>query len=850
LLTEAQDFLGSDVVRGAALVREHVVGAAVITRFYDANGNLKGSHTTNPSLGPNNVPTWKDANGNIIEKKIPPAVQEYARDLQTRLGGEYLVMVTRSPEKIYPPRYLVSVLYSPKVLREGQFRSMVIKINTNGSFVGVQETVFDGIKNVDARLLYDGLLQITSDPAYLLATGIKIRSAETNSITFDHKDYVWEIRRDSNGKVILEKKLPIVIQNVVDSLREQFGPAFGITVTAIKCKDGEKCDGAYSIQLTYLPKVLRIGQLRSVSLTVGAKGDIRGVSNVHFDGMENLDGQMLYQALHQLPYMDGRLPMQPLDPNVVHLQALRTMANLTVNDVETNGAIHFQLAGEAFRAYRNSDGKVILERELPLAVREYMNDLQTRLGDGFKVTAARQADGSYLISVVDSKVYIKTPTEGLHQMRFVIRGLDLCTQGPGGKCTTTGCVVVPESIQASFYSPKGDLKVDGQLLFEAMGACPQGQVCTMHLIDDTEKLAKLARVAVSSVDPDGAIHFQLEGQNYKTFRDKNGNVVLEFENKLPPAVQAYIKNLQARLGDGFSVTALLQKDGTYQVTILRNIDKPTIGSFTSATFSLTSQGALKTESIKVVYAGKEVDASLLVAGLQQIPVIHPMIACQVGSYCPDWNGLALLDRLSSLRIVETGKNLVRFDLDGQGYKAYRDVAGKVILEKELPLAVQAHVKDLQAQLGDGFIVKATIQKDGTYLISVVDSKVYIRTPTAGLHEMSYVLRELSVCRQGPGGTCTSAGWSVDSKSLSAVYYAKGGDIKIKDSELLFVAMGMCPQGQVCTVRVKGDLERLEKMSKITVSSVDSTGAIFYSLAGTYYKAYRDAAGNARVIVIK
>ena len=108
ILAKAKGILGASVVRGVILVEVSsssivgtVEGAAVVSYFYNAAGEFMGTYTTSPSMGPQDKPTWRDANGNIL-RYVPPAAKALIDQLAALLGlsgdGKTNIGVVRSEQ--------------------------------------------------------------------------------------------------------------------------------------------------------------------------------------------------------------------------------------------------------------------------------------------------------------------------------------------------------------------------------------------------------------------------------------------------------------------------------------------------------------------------------------------------------------------------------------------------------------------------------------------------------------------------------------------------------------------------------------------------------------------------------
>ena len=168
------------------------------------------------------------------------------------------------------------------------------------------------------------------------------------------------------------------------------------------------------------------------------------------------------------------------------------------------------LNGIEYKIAMDQEGLLHLEETMPPAVTNFLTDLKNSLGDGFTVTAERQKDGTYLVSVVDAKIDSRLLRLGLAGMGFIISS--------NGNLDTS-------QMKVTYYGGDSHIAVDGQLLFEAMRVCPQGQACTNVYLTDIDVLKEMSALSVTKVE-NGAIYFSKDGNNYKAYRDAQNNVQL------------------------------------------------------------------------------------------------------------------------------------------------------------------------------------------------------------------------------------------------------------------------------------------------------------------------------------
>ncbi len=160
--------------------------------------------------------------------------------------------------------------------------------------------------------------------------------------------------------------------------------------------------------------------------------------------------------------------------------------------------------------------------------------------------------------------------------------------------------------------------------------------------------------------------------------------------------------------------------------------------------------------------------------------------------------------------------------------------GKALKEKiSAFLATPPAVQQIQAEFQKlGFDVKvATIKTlPPSYAVTIVDGKIYVKAPTSGLKGMSFEV---------------AADGTIKAETLVADYYAADAQtVQVKDGKLLYEAMTVCPQGQVCPAQVITPLSGLIRMTEVTVTKVEN-GVIAFTKEGKNYKAFRE---NGQVIV--
>lgn len=167
-------------------------------------------------------------------ERVPPAVEAYVDKLQDELGKVYVVAVERSPEKITPARYFVTVKVNSALMRPamigllelpGQLHSMSFEITAfegqiiDGSLIDVlKDTIkanYHERPAIDGAMLFEGMSQLTGpqiggdpDPVTVIEFIAKIQVTAVDldgTIHFNHKNEPWKIYRNVEGNVRVER---------------------------------------------------------------------------------------------------------------------------------------------------------------------------------------------------------------------------------------------------------------------------------------------------------------------------------------------------------------------------------------------------------------------------------------------------------------------------------------------------------------------------------------------------------------------------------------------------------------------------------------------------------------------
>jgi hypothetical protein len=426
---------------------------------------------------------------------------------------------------------------------------------------------------------------------------------------------------------------------------------------------------------------------------------------------------------------------------------------------------------------------------------------------------------------------------------------------------------------AVYYGAKGNVMLDSkasQLLFQGTGSLmlssiPKG----MRVMPPSAEqvLRVMSQIKVTLVDADGAIHFVKDGVAYKAYRDKTGKVKVVDEVKALQAeilarIAAEIARLEAELANSKARFVTQQAAWEKAVAQLKKdleAGKVDAGSIRKALEGYLSQAGVSDVLKEEISAYLEKGGSLL-AGLAAAEAAY-VAYLKVGVNMNEANVRVTQSYLNSLIAHQAKVTAAGTFADLESLRdlppramlseiAVEPVADPRIALKALleagrtlksklaalpPLRVRTFASQLLVVLGGGFSATPVVQKDGSYLIMVRDSKIYAKAPTSGLYSMS-----IAVSKDG-----------IFTSMQGAVYYGAKGNVMLgsKASQLLFqgtasLMLSSIPKGM--RVMPPSAEQVLRVMSQIKVTSIDTTGAIHFVKDGVYYKAYRDKTGKVIV----
>ncbi len=305
-------------------------------------------------------------------------------------------------------------------------------------------------------------------------------------------------------------KVPAEVETYVEKLRNAMKKQ-GYSVSMEYLKDSVPPRYKISVEAKDAKK-LEKGQLKSVTFNLSEKGKLIFKSlKATYRGMGEIDAKLLFKALRQIhPKASGR-------------GVLSLMSQVKLDPVDADGAIHFKEGNNFYKAYRDGEGKVIVEKKLPPAVQAYVDSLQEKYGDGFKIEAEAD-DENFVVHA-----YIPNDQSGetgrLKAFHFILNA-DGSFAG------------MREIVFFGFPSQGGTVLLEGLKLLQPG-------------VSDQDALVLFTQVGITYVTPhhwDGPINFVYAGKQYKVYRDTDGNIQLLEENKLILPFEIYA-SAQANLSE-------------------------------------------------------------------------------------------------------------------------------------------------------------------------------------------------------------------------------------------------------------------------------------------------------------
>ena len=355
---------------------------------------------------------------------------------------------------------------------------------------------------------------------------------------------------DVTGAVTLEKEAPPAVSAFVSNLQTKLNSSQPNVFTVDENQQG---NGISQIRIHRASASSR-GELDLITFNVSVDSNnvvkVSSPSDARYSGFMTtgcnggsslVSGSMLFGALQQPPLS--------ADP----AQAIADMAKLSVQSVESNGAVRFILKDDAgndrhYKAYWDGTNPK-LEEELPPAVQAFitaLNKSSLMTDYNFSPVSGSSLPNTTMFSLTGK--YALPDPRGLADGRLATLIITLDNN--------TGAVVQIFRAKMIKYLPDGyeQVEISGQPLFDA--------IKDFFAISDLQALEKMGHLAVSSVEnsgtPSEVIHFALkvngEDKYYKAYRDGDQSKLEE-----EPSVIA-----EYQIGVEPGTSTRLFRDGTYE----------------------------------------------------------------------------------------------------------------------------------------------------------------------------------------------------------------------------------------------------------------------------------------------
>ena len=442
---------------------------------------------------------------------VPPAVQTYVAALQQQMGGVFNVTVVGQANGACSVTLKNRAVTNPQI-QQGLIDELSFVLTSSGQLqAGSVKTSYCWMTGIDGQVLFEGMKLLQSGAsdldAFALLTKIVVTGTGTIPVSptyYFMKDGVsCKAYRGEDGKVVLETQIPSAVQAYEDQLKVQLQP-LGYNVTV------EMQGGVCIMHVDFKPLDTPLKEgLKSLSFTVSkdATIDPNSVQATYVRGTRiyictaskcdlAVDGALFFNALMQIPQLG--------DPIVLMVKAI-------VNNIRNHGAIYFELNGRFYKAFRDDQGRVILN---PSELQVYVDQLQQATGNGFKVRATFELpiDPSYeglsfTVTITDVKNDLTASPMGLKQMSFRLLYFYSSTD-----------VSMLQVGVGTYYGPAGDIQPDMQLLFSGMKLLNPSA-------SDADALALMTQLTIDKAGANG-IRFTLNGHSSRVAWDRNGNAVL------------------------------------------------------------------------------------------------------------------------------------------------------------------------------------------------------------------------------------------------------------------------------------------------------------------------------------
>ncbi len=818
-------------------------------------------------------------------KNVPSAVQAYADKLQKQLGSGFRVTVeTFYPEckngnncRGLAPEYRILVEDNMKYKRTPTtglktmsftFKAEAWCTNSIPPSCGtaytpdpksLQVTYYGahGDVSVAGALLYDAAAKIFSERMkaaadqgkydrppqdlgiYLLGQVSAFKNVEPQSdgsVKFQDGDRSYRVSRpDPKGAIVLEELLPSAVQDYVDALKAKFRGSFSVTAERQK-------DGTYLVRISRANTCTASAGLDCQS-TSGAPGSFGSLEfNVAGDGKLNInsikvnfvgnaysvDGGMLFDAARQIfaermreNAERGMYITPPPNPN---LNFLMMVTDFTKLEVRKDGAVKFTYQGNSYRAFRDAEGKVVLEAELT-PEQKAIAAVKAAAQNGLINTFGFSKDTLDQL-IKDGKIKITVDLEKLTATVTIDPTVTL-PAGAVNWLNPLGLTTLPGRIQFQLGKRDGSIKDPTETYYLVSGGFQMRNLSYEFTFHPT-LASGMGRMSLPS---DGQL------ASLKIYNEHPDFVCVKAPcHELVESITYSYLSSKAETSVTISITYSKPQDGVASRDVVLTFSKETLSGDVvqyyiqtvtdkdaAGNVNATSRFNYRRGQPRECFAAPCPQSPLQLVGISRTDAEGNPLSEIV------FNGDKALITLAN----GTSKEVSLITL-----QELLDLARQFETENYIPKAVQALVERLQHIFGDRYNVTANIlmqmvlnasnntaggDSNNQYYINIQPKSFPAPVTPGGLVSM-YVF----VDKDG------------NFKSIDNLLYDQMTLERVQVQLLYSAAALVMWNGQPTFDQVLGALGRF------TVNKVDADGAVHFSLDGKNYKAYRDAQGEPRL----
>lgn len=278
----------------------------------------------------------------LKSRLIPPAVQAFVDDFKARIGAGF--KVTTFPQ--VDGTFLIYV--TSTVAGDAGLDHIHFSLDASGNLLPESiVAAYRGGLAPDAPLLFESIRQIYSGATELEAAGflseLEVERVDAEgAVYFVWRGAYYKCFRGEQGQVGTSRLIPPALQPLADQLPAWLG---NVSMLAVR-----NTDGTYFLRVVNQnPPVEHMWMV--MEFIVEADGVLRpnSLRRMGFEGIFVEDAQLLFEG------------MKLLQPGASDVETLGLMTQITVNNIDSIGAIHFTRGGVNYKCYHDANEKVFLE---------------------------------------------------------------------------------------------------------------------------------------------------------------------------------------------------------------------------------------------------------------------------------------------------------------------------------------------------------------------------------------------------------------------------------------------------------------------------------------------------------